>query len=81
MVDKFEAVWESVCRYAGQTFASTSGQPFYYDVKDGGIAVRRSDMFFSKDDIEKQFREASTSAGRGQAAYINGSLRDIRIRS
>lgn len=81
MIADFDAVWESISRYAGQTFASTPGQPFYYDMRDGGIAVRRSELFFTKDDVEKQFRESGTASGRGQAAYINGILRDIRIRS
>ena len=80
MIRDFETIWENINRYAGQTFATVTGQAFAYDVQEDGLSVRRSDMFLQREDIEKQFRAGS--GGRGQpVAYINAILKDNRIQS
>ena len=77
MIDNFNTVWDNIGRCAGQTFATVTGQPFAYDVQEDGLAVRRSDLFLQRGDIERQF---AAGGGKGHtAAYINAILRDNRI--
>ena len=80
----FNEVWDNIVRCEGQTFATAGGQAFAYDVREDGLAIRRSDLFLSREDIEAAYKAGAadkSSSGRGIAAYINALLRDNRIRS
>ena len=84
MLTGFDPIWERIIRFEGQTFATSSGQPFSYDVLEDTLAVRRSDLTIPRDALEAAYRSGAASGkekGRGLTAYINALLRDNRIRS
>lgn len=82
LLTDFSAIWDNIVQCEGQTFATTTGQAFAYDVQEAGLAVRRSDLFLRREDLERLYRSGSTNGGgKGQiAAYCNAVLRDNRIR-
>lgn len=83
MYNNFEAVWDNIALCEGQTFATATGQPFAYDVQEEGLAVRRSDLFLQKEELERLYRSGSADGGgKGRiAAYCYAVLRDNRIRA
>ena len=84
MITDFGVIWQNIGRYAGQTFATASGQAFAYDVQDDTLAIRRSDMVLNKQDIEAAHQSGAANGkenGRGTTAYIYALLRDVRIRT
>jgi len=53
-------------------------------VREDALAIRRSDMVLSREEIESAYQAGASDkpgSGRGTAAYINALLRDNRIRS
>lgn len=84
MLLDFSAIWGNIEQCEGQTFATLTGQAFAYDVQEDALAIRRSDMVLSREEIESAYQAGASdkpSSGRGTAAYINALLRDNRIRS
>lgn len=82
LIVDFETIWANIVMCEGQTFATSTGQPFTYDVRDDGLAIRRSDLFLAREEISNQYRAGIASGGKGQMlAYINAILKDSRIRS
>ena len=81
MLMDFDAVWNNIEHCEGQTFATSSGQPFVFDVQKNVLAIRRSDMVLNREDIAAAYRAGvsdKSSSGRGIVAYINAILRDNR---
>ena len=84
MLLDFSAIWGNIEQCEGQTFATLTGQAFAYDVREDVLAIRRSDMVLSREEIESAYQAGASDkpgSGRGTAAYINALLRDNRIRS
>ncbi len=75
----FNTIWRSIEECEGQTFATVSGQPFAFDVTDEGLAVRRSDLFLSKEDIQNSLRMSGSIKNKLHSAYISAVLNDSRI--
>lgn len=82
MLVDFSTIWNNIVQCEGQTFATATGQAFAYDVQEGGLAIRRSDMFLQKEELERLHQAGAASGGaKGQiVAYCNAVLRDSRIR-
>ena len=78
----FDTVWSNIVLCEDQTFATVTGQAFAYDVQEDGLAVRRSDLFLQKEELERLYRSsAANGGGKAQvAAYCNAVLRDSHIR-
>ena len=84
MLLDFSAIWSNIEQCEGQTFATLTGQAFAYDVQEDVLAIRRSDMVLSREEIESAYQAGASDkpgSGHGTAAYINALLRDNRIRS
>lgn len=79
-MNDFNTIWQSIRQCEGQTFATAAGQPFAYDVADGGLSVRRSDLFLSMEDISTCLRVSGSVKGKLISAYISAILNDSRIR-
>ena len=76
----FNTIWNSITECEGQTFATSGGQPFAFDVTDDGLAVRRSDLFLSKEDIQTSYKVGGSIKNKQLSAYIAAVLGDVRIR-
>jgi hypothetical protein len=79
-MNDFNTTWQHIKECEGQTFATSGGQPFAYDVEENGLSIRRSDLFLNKENIESALTLRTPVASKQLAAYISGILNDVRIR-
>ena len=79
-MNDFNTIWQSIKECEGQTFATSGGQPFAYDVEENGLSIRRSDLFLAKEDIQSAMALRTPVKGKQLTAYISGVLNDVRIR-
>lgn len=79
---KTTAIWDNIQHCEGQTFATSKGQAFSYEVQDLALLISRHEIKLLREEIESAAQNFSYYAkdGRGSAAYINALLRDSRIR-